>query len=235
MKASIFSFATEPLVIEATLLAARKISGGALCTASTGFVRKQAEKDQSIMSEKVDAAISVVIMPDQSTVFDFDLTLQKMVLGDRHPVAVDLKLEIGWRRQDSSEVNTTVLEAAYLVAPMAEPRVFLTISPVSLLGLQAAAYKLSFTFENPSMHFLTFNVSLQASEDFAFSGSKTCAISLVPISRQRLTYQILPSQKDKWIEVHLDVVDAYFGQTLKVLPGGKGVKVDRKGNVLVKV
>jgi trafficking protein particle complex subunit 11 len=122
-----------------------------------------------------------------------------------------------------------------LVAAMAEPRVMLTISEASFGVPEMSAHKLSFMIENPSMHFLTFNVSMEASEDFAFSGPKTCAVSLVPISRQTLTYRILPNKKDDWIGVHLTVVDAYFGQTLRVLSGGEGVKVDKKGNVLVKV
>jgi len=118
---------------------------------------------------------------------------------------------------------------------MAEPRVMLTVSPAGLGPLDIEAHKLSFTIENPSMHYLTFNVSMEASEDFAFSGPKACAISLVPISRQTLNYRILPNKKDEWIAVHMNVVDAYFGQTLRVLPGGREVKVDKKGNVLVKV
>ncbi|KIX95367.1 uncharacterized protein Z520_08884 [Fonsecaea multimorphosa CBS 102226] len=231
--ASLYSFAAEPLVIEAILLTATKIVGGAVCSASTGIVRKTAETGAA--TKDSDATISTVIKPDHTETFDFDLTLQKLVLGDRHTVAVELALEIGWRRQDSEEVSTTLLEVPRLVAPMAEPRVMLTVSSTSLGPLNIEAYKLSFTIENPSMHYLTFNVSMEASEDFAFSGSKACAISLVPISRQTLNYRILPNKKDEWIAVHMNVVDAYFGQTLRVLAGGSGVKVDKKGNVLVKV
>ncbi|KIW31577.1 uncharacterized protein PV07_03211 [Cladophialophora immunda] len=231
--ASLYSFATDPLVIEAILLTATKIVGGAVCSATTGIVRKAAETDAAVKDP--DATISTVIAPDHTERFDFDLTLQKLILGDRHTVAVELALEIGWRRQDSHEVNTTLLEVPRLVAPMAEPRVMLTVSSTSLGPLNIEAHRLSFTIENPSMHYLTFNVSMEASEDFAFSGPKACAISLVPISRQTLNYRILPNKKDEWIAVHMNVVDAYFGQTLRVLPGGHGVKVDKKGNVLVKV
>ncbi|KIW91250.1 uncharacterized protein Z519_08146 [Cladophialophora bantiana CBS 173.52] len=232
--ASIYSFATEPLVIEAILLTATQIVGGAVCSATTGIVRKMVETSDAV--KDTNATISTVITPDHTETFDFDLTLQKQILGDRHTVAVELALQIGWRRQDSDEVSTTLLEVPRLVAPMAEPRVMLTVSSTSLgPSSNIGAYKLSFTIENPSMHFLTFNASMEASEDFAFSGPKACAISLVPISRQTLTYRILPNKKDEWIGVHMNVVDAYFGQTLRVLPGGNGVKVDKKGNVLVKV
>ncbi|KAK4940018.1 hypothetical protein LTR10_019755 [Elasticomyces elasticus] len=227
-----YSFATEPVMIEAILLVATKISGGAVCSSSTGIVRKQS--DSSSTEDKT--PISAIILPDQTEIFDFDLTVQKLILGDRHTVGVDLALEIGWRRQDSETVNSTVLEVPKLVAAMSEPRVMLTISKAGSPGSsEFSAYRLHFMVENPSMHFLTFNVSMDASEDFAFSGPKASSLSLVPISRQSVTYRILPNKKDEWIGVHLTVVDAYFGQTLRVLPGGPDVKVDKKGNVLIKV
>ncbi|KAK5327499.1 hypothetical protein LTR93_002883 [Exophiala xenobiotica] len=229
--ANLYSFATEPLTIEAILLTATKIQGGAICSATTGVVRKSTTSDATPDKD----TISSVVLPDQTAIFDFELALQKMILGDRHTVGIDLALEIGWRRQDSDEVNTTVLEVPKLIAAMAEPRVMLTTSHSALGSSEFSAYRLSFTIENPSMHFLTFNVSLDASEDFAFSGPKACSLSLVPISRQTLTYRILPNKKDEWIAIHLNVVDAYFGQALKVLPGADNVKVDKKGTVFVKV
>lgn len=231
--ASIYSFATEPLIIEGILLTAIKIVGGAVCSSSTGIVRPQTEPSREAANKT--ETISTMIEPDHNEIFDFDLTLQKLILGDRHTVAVDLELEIGWRRRDCDTVNTTVLAAARLVTPMAEPRVMLTTASVPLAVPTVVGHRLSFTIENPSMHFLTFNISMEASEDFAFSGPKTYTLSLVPISRQTLTYQILPNKRDEWIGIHLNVVDVYFGQTLKILPGGDGVKTDKKGNVLVKV
>jgi hypothetical protein len=229
--ASICSFAREPVVIEAILLTATKIVGGAVCSTSTGIVRKQTEGSAS----KDDSAISVVMLPDHTEIFDFGLTAQKLTLGDRHTVGIDLALEIGWHREGSDKVNTTLLEVPRLVAPMAEPRVLLTTTDAPSPAPDLPARQLNFTLENPSMHFLTFNVSMEASENFAFSGPKASALSLVPISRHTLTYRILPNKTDQWISVNLKVVDAYFGQTLSVLPGGEGVKVDKKGNVLVKV
>ncbi|KIW12910.1 hypothetical protein PV08_08097 [Exophiala spinifera] len=228
--ANLYSFADEPLTIEAIILTATKVEGSATCSSTTGMVRRP-----GMESAQDKATISSSVLPDQTTIFDFELSLQKVVLGDRHTVGVDLALEIGWRRQDSNGVNTTVLEVPKLVAAMAEPRVLLTASQATLSASGPSVHKLVFTLENPSMHFLTFNVSLDAAEDFAFSGPKACSLSLVPISRQSLTYRILPNKRDKWVEVHLNVIDAYFGQTLRILPGGDGVKVDKKGKVFVKV
>jgi trafficking protein particle complex subunit 11 len=236
LSTGLFSFATEDIIIEAILLTATKVTGGAVCSSTTGVVRRNPSKAiNTTVSDPDEASISATMKPETTELFDFDFTLQKLVLGDRHSVAVDLALEIGWRRHDSDEVNTTVLEAPEFLAVMSEPRVTLNIAADTVNAAGLALHTLMFTIENPSMHFLTFNVSLEASEDFAFSGPKACAVSLVPMSKEILTFRILPNKKDTWIGVSLNVVDAYFGQTLKVLPGGKGVRSDKKGNVFVKV
>lgn len=227
--ANLYSFATVPIVIEAILLTASKIVGGAVCSTSTGIIHREGDTTKTA----ADDIISTTILPDQTEKFGFDLSVQKLVLGDRHTVGIDLALQIGWRREDSKEVNTTVLEVPKLVAAMAEPRVMLTVSPMPKGGLRI--YKLDFMLENPSMHFLTFNISMDTSEHFAFSGPKSSVLSLVPMSRNTVTYRIMPNIENAWIGVSLNVVDAYFGQTLKILPGGEGVKTDKKGNVSIKV
>lgn len=227
--ANLYSFATVPIVIEAILLTASKIVGGAICSTSTGIVYKEGD----VAKSDTDNVISSTVHPDQTEKFGFDLSVQKHVLGDRNTVGIELALQIGWRREDSNEVNTTVLEVPKLVAAMAEPRVMLTVSPAYKGDLRI--YKLDFMLENPSMHFLTFNISMDTSEHFAFSGPKSAVVSLVPMSRNTVTYRVMPNTEDAWIGVNLNVVDAYFGQTLKILPGGEGVKADKKGNVSIKV
>jgi trafficking protein particle complex subunit 11 len=245
--ANLFSFAIEPVEIEAILLTTTKISGGAVCSSTTGVLKEDAGRTAPTNPE-----ISTSIAPEQTCCFGFDLTVQKQILGDRHTVALDLALEIGWRRTGSERVNTTILEVPRFVIPMAEPRVLLTVdktTPVphhddmSLLALR-------YTIENPSMHFLTFNIAMEASEDFAFSGPKASAVSLVPISKYETVYRVLPNRRDtessrelrkertvkgEWIKVSFNVVDAYFNQTLRVQPAGDGVRLDKKGAVLVRV
>lgn len=227
--ASLYSFASESIVIEGILLTAKDIVGGAVCASETGVVKKGPGDVRQGGADGIRTAIH----PEQTERFAFDLSIQKLVLGDRHTVGLDLLLEIGWRRQDSEEVHATVLEVPRLVAAMAEPRVILRALPVSLDS--EVAYRLEFMVENPSMHFLTFNLAMEASEDFAFSGPKTAVLSLVPMTRSAVVYRILPSKTGEWIAVNMNVVDAYFGQTLTVLPGDDGVRVNKKGGVLIKV
>ena len=47
--------------------------------------------------------------------------------------------------------------------------------------------------ENASNHFLTFGVSMDTSEEFAFSGPKLSAVPVLPVSRREVEYRILPT------------------------------------------
>ena len=83
------------------------------------------------------------------------------------------------------------------------------------------------------MHFLTFSITMESSEDFAFSGPKAANVSLVPLSRQSVEYRIVSSKSKQWVRVNLGVVDAYFTKTLKVNPANELVRSDKKHNVSV--
>lgn len=230
--ASLFSFATDEIEIESASLNVHGVVGGATCDASPGL--RKASQSQNHPSQS--AINSKVIAPDETQDYCFDLMVQKILLGDRHAVGLDLTLQIAWRRPRSDEVAVSTLEIPRFVAPMAEPRVLLT-SPVPLSPPEASTglviYQLKFILENPSMHFLTFNLTMESSEDFAFSGSKATSLSLVPVSRHSIGYRLLLSKTDAWIGVNLGVVDAYFGKQLRVLPAGDGVRSDKKGNISV--
>ncbi|ETN36635.1 uncharacterized protein HMPREF1541_08913 [Cyphellophora europaea CBS 101466] len=244
--ANLFSFAIEPIDIEAILLTTTKITGGAICSSTTGVLRDETLTEPAGLAEKISASIA----PEQTRSFNFDLTVQKQVLGDRHTVALDLALEIGWRRPGSNGVNSSILEVPRFVVPMAEPRVLVTVdNKASVPGQEdMKLMSLRYIIENPSMHFLTFNVAMEASEDFAFSGPKANSVSLVPISKYEMVYKILPNKRDtegsrerrknrdakgEWLKVQLNVVDAYFNQSLRVQPAGGGVRLDKKGGVVV--
>jgi hypothetical protein len=250
--ANLVSFATDPIVIEGILLTSTKVTGGAICSSSTGILRKpssgSAEDDQ----------ISTIISPEQSRAFDFSLTVQKLLLGDRETVSLSSSLEIAWRRSSSDRVHNTTLEIPRFVIPMAEPRVLVTAKKLPSIRKGVAEielFLLTYVIENPSMHLLTFNVSMESSDDFAFSGPKACSISLIPISKQEVKYRLMPREskdarvksraaegaagKEDWVKVQLNVVDAYFNQTLRVQPaipedgGEERVKVDKKGGIVL--
>ena len=133
---------------------------------------------------------------------------------------------------DDKESTMSMLEIPRYLAPMAEPRVLLTAQPnadAPISGLRP----LVFTIENPSMHFLTFSISMESGEDFAFSGPKATNISLVPLSRHSVEYRVISPKTSEWIRVSLGVVDAYFGKTLRINPANELVRSDKKHNVSV--
>ncbi|KAJ5587908.1 uncharacterized protein N7459_003673 [Penicillium hispanicum] len=218
LNSKVVSFATEPLLIDKVALKLLNVTGGAVCT---------------LEPEVLVSPETPHLSPEELRDSNFFLDIQKLTLGDRRPSAVNLALEIAWRRQGSGAISSdtdervtlSTLEIPRFVVPMGEPRVLASASASSnLLGL----VHLDYTLENPSTHFLTFNLMMEASEQFAFSGPKTTVIQLVPLSRHTVRYNLLAAKRGLWIQPQLVVVDTYFNKTLRVLPTGD-MRADKKG------
>ena len=211
------SFASEPLFITCMSLVVEETEGGIVC--------------QIVDNEKKDVAQT--INPGEFLDSNFELTVQKLRLGDKDPANIDLRVDVMFHRQDSTENISTRLEVPQLFLPMAEPRVLLTNHTRTDHDIIPGLCELVLTIENPSMHYLTFNVGLESSDEFAFSGARASAMSLTPISRHQVPYRILSRRSGAWVQVNFTVVDTYFGKALRVQPASEGVKVDQKGNVFV--
>lgn len=216
LDSKVVSFAAEPLVIESAALILLDIQGDAICRIS----------DERLITPK-----KVEIAPEELRESEFDLDIQKISLDDRRPANVNLTLEIKWRRasspsnEDHDSTTTSTLAIPRFLVPLGEPRVLASATPSSTLpGL----IHLDYTLENPSMHFLTFTLTMEASEHFAFSGAKMKALQLVPLSRHTVRYNLLAFKQGLWIQPQLTVVDTYFNKTLRVLPTD-GMRVDKKG------
>lgn len=219
LNAKMVSFALEPLVIENVSLALSGIHGGAIC---------------DISPEILISPESPQIAPEELRESEFMINIQKLSLEDRRSAALSLSLDIRWRRPDTDDTDsasdrnsatTTSLAMPRFLVPMGEPRVLASATPSDTLP---GFIHLDYTLENPSMHFLTFSLTMEASEQFAFSGPKTTVIQLVPLSRHTVRYNVLSSKRGQWIQPQLVVVDTYFNKTLRVLPTG-GMRMDRKG------
>ncbi|KAJ5995707.1 hypothetical protein N7481_002684 [Penicillium waksmanii] len=222
LNSKVVSFALEPLVIENMALKLLDLSIGAVC---------------DIEPEVLVSAEAPHLSPEELRESNFFLDIQKQLLGDRRPTALSFALEITWRRaspegvKESAHTTTTtttttsVLEIPRFVVPMGEPRILASSSPSTKLP---GMIHLEYTLENPSTHFLTFNLMMEASEYFAFSGPKTTVIQLVPLSRHTVRYNILAAKRGLWIQPQLVVVDTYFNKTLRVLPTGE-MRADKKG------
>lgn len=211
----IVSFASEPLVIENVSLGIVDIQGGAICElGSEALITPEASQ---IQLEELRAS-------------EFILNVQKTSLDDRRSVTLELSLHIEWRRSSSSSEQaeaTTVSTLAMprFLIPMGEPRILASATPSKEV---AGLVHLFYTLENPSMHTLTFNLTMDASEHFAFSGAKTRALQLVPLSRHKVQYNLFAFKPGMWIQPQLVVVDTYFNKTLRVLPT-EGMRADKKG------
>lgn len=171
---------------------------------------------------------------------DVELTTQKLSLDDRRPTVLELSVKITWSLHAGSETASTLLPVPRLTLPSSEPRVLCTIAE----GLDDnETLTMQYHLENPSTHFLTFALTMEANELFALSGPKYRTLSLAPLSRHHVEYRLLVHDVDAtekvgnehWIWPVLQVVDSYYHKNLKVHSGGPGVKFDEKRGIGIKL
>lgn len=219
LNSKVVSFALEPLVIEKLSLILLEANGGAIC---------EVHPEELITPETPHLA------PDELRESNFCLDIRKLLLGDRRPTAITCTLEINWRRQSSGSVTsptmdhsttTTRLDIPRFVVPMGEPRVLASATPSNTTS---GLINMEYVLENSSTHFLTFNLVMEASEQFAFSGPKSTVVQLMPLSRHRVNYNLFAAKHGLWIQPQLVVIDTYFNKTLRVLPTGD-MRSDKKG------
>jgi hypothetical protein len=170
----------------------------------------------------------------------FDVVAQKRLLDDRSQSSLDVSFIIKWRRianQDDEEtarvVNTTTLPVPRFNIFGIEPRVLASVSylPLHQEGQRGSpvALVLTISIENASNHFLTFGLTMESSDEFAFSGAKQTTVHLLPVSRRSVRYRLLPLVRGgTWIRPGLVVRDKYFQKVLRVIPT-EGMKMDKDG------
>ncbi len=152
--------------------------------------------------------------------------VQKLDLEDRRATFLDLQLEVKWHRHGSSTPSTiTHIAIPELVIPFGEPRV---LASARNGELPSGVIHLDYIIENPSMYTLTFTLSMGTSEEFAFSGVKNVSVQLVPLSRHKVRYNVMPLVKGVWISPQFRVYDTHFHKILKV-NATEGVRHDKKG------
>jgi trafficking protein particle complex subunit 11 len=217
------SFALEPLIIEDISLDIIALNGGITCSASKA-------------ATEVAVPGKVVIQPRSIEECLFTVLTRKLSLDDRRSASLDLSLVIKWRRASSptpisppttsrTTVNTTRLPVPRLLVASSEPRV---LASVVYSRSFPSLIHLSYTIENPSMHFLTFGVLMSPSESFAFSGPKQVTVQLLPLSRRTLRFALLPAVKGEWVRVSFIVRDRYFQKVLRILVT-EGMRFDKEG------
>ncbi|KAI4255717.1 MAG: hypothetical protein LQ352_002434 [Teloschistes flavicans] len=223
--ARLASFASAPLLIEHIDLEATNTPDGAICSVSKHAIPQ-----------------TLAVAPNSSQKIGFQITVQKFDLDDRRSTTVSFLLRIRWRREqsDSAPAATTTIQCPNLTVPFGEPRVLASIaaSPTQKAIPEALSTEpddesnriipITYIIENPSTHVLNFAVSMDTSDDFAFSGPKTTSVTLVPMGRETVRYRILPMKRGGWITPGFRVLDIGFQQVLKVWGTG-GLRNDKGG------
>ncbi|KAL8770035.1 MAG: hypothetical protein Q9209_004073 [Squamulea sp. 1 TL-2023] len=207
------SFSTEPLVIENIALEVLNVHDRASC---------------KISNVPLSSTSNAIIGPNDFHESRFQIDTQKLDLDDRRSTAVQLQIQVCWRRKQSgiaTTTATTLLPVQDLIIAFGEPRVLASAGPPQE---ESQAIPLEYTIENPSTHVLNFDLSMETSDDFAFSGPKAMTLNLVPVSRTTVRYNIVPLVRGKWITPRFRVLDTGFKQVLRVDATG-GMRSDKKG------
>ena len=180
----------------------------------------------TITAVDVDPTKSYTLPPGDLLERRFVIDAQKLNVDDRRTTFFDLDLEVTWRRKGSiGSATITRLPLPDLAVPFGEPRVLACARDGAN---PSGVIRLDYMIENPSIYTLTFSLTMDTSEEFAFSGVKTISLQLVPLSRHCTGYNILPLVKGAWISPQLKVYDTQFHKNLKI-HGTGGLRNDRKG------
>ncbi|KAJ6787902.1 hypothetical protein PWT90_01885 [Aphanocladium album] len=209
------SFAQENVRVLDTEVEVTECVGGARCSISK--LTRIAEPE------------GLLVEPKTMHEAQFQLEAQKMQLEDRSPVSVDLTFKIKWCRAESAPdapVNTTIMPVGRYLVLGSEPRVLAT----AFHGQpdETSTMQLDLTIENPSNHLLTFGLTMDPSDEFAFSGAKQTTLHMLPMSRRTATYRLLPLKRGCYIRPGLVVRDKYFQKVLRIIPT-EDMKIDKDG------
>jgi hypothetical protein len=207
-----FSFASEDLVVEDLAVGVIGTNGNIQCSSTKATAIPEG---------------GILVSPKSLDEAEFDIITHKTSLDDRGTATLDVSLAVKWRRGiEGSALNTTILAVPRLLVSSSEPRVLAAVSYSTTIP---SAIHFDITIENPSNHFLTFNLSMEPSEKFAFSGIKTSNLQLVPLSRRTTRFRLLPFVKGDWIgPVRCVIKDRYFQKILKIAPT-EGIRSDKEG------
>ncbi|TVY18166.1 Trafficking protein particle complex subunit 11 [Lachnellula arida] len=206
------SFATDDLIIEDMGVEVLGVNGGITCTTKKPMAIP--EGGLKVTPKSLEEAL-------------FDVCTQKLSLDDRGTATLDISLAIKWRRDaEGSSLNTSTLAVPRLLVSSSEPRV---LAAVSYSANIPSMIHFDVTIENPSNHFLSFGLTMEPSEKFAFSGIKQSTLQLVPLSRRTMKFRLLPNVRGDWIgPIHCVIRDRYFQKVLKIAPT-EGLRIDKEG------
>ncbi len=215
------SFATEPLIVEDVALRLVDIHESAICHITR--------------DSPAPTSSAITLAPQDSHETRFQITAQKLDLDDRRATTVRFQFQLRWRRNHpDAPSTTTTLPAPDLLIPFGEPRVLASAgAPRRAMDDDdddntSIIIPLTYTLENPSTHVLHFTLTMETSDDFAFSGPKTTTVNLVPVTRTTVKYNMIPLVRGRWVTPRLRVLDTGFRQVVRVVGTG-GMRNEKVG------
>ena len=201
-RTKITSFATDTLVVETVYLEMSNLKNPAKLNINDAITSNE----------------PIELVSNSQHMRTFTLDVQKHNMDEQRPVIATPILHLHWRRLDSVKHGSvhSRLELPRLSLASSEPRVLARQIPTS----NARTIAIGYVIENPSVHLLTFNISIESSEEFAFSGPKSSTLHLTPLSRQEIKFLFMPFSEGAHIRPNVQVMDVYFNKFLGVIPTG---------------
>lgn len=212
LKLHLKSLASEEVILNGGEMQVSNIGEGATCSLQ-----------QPVMK-------TVTLATSETFDLEFVMDIQKESLDDARPAIVDANMLVSWRRYDSDPDSAirTIIPAPRLDLPTSEPRALATRQKTTDDG----SIPLTITLENPSMHYLSFEISLEPTDDFILGGPTNKSLNLVPLSRTAVEFTILPMVSGTSLRPLVKVVDTYFNKLLHIHPG-EGMNADDAGHLII--
>lgn len=208
LRTELTSVGTEDVSIKNVQLDIISVSAGATCS----LFDAPSSKDEVTLKSGITLARI------------FKLDTQRLELEDLRTTNVEAALKIEWCRSGTDNTTITSIPAPRLVFPSSEPRVLVSRQRSTV----DSSIPIDLIMENPSMHFLSFNISLEPDETFAFSGPKLATKHLAPMSRHTIRYNVLPFDPNTPIQPEFKVVDIHYNKSLHINPTGD-IQLNDKG------
>lgn len=212
LQAFLESQASEEIVIKSSDLSVSRVGEGAKCSVSR------------------ESPLDVSVAPLEHYERTLLLDIQRENLDEAHPSIIDSSLKVKWRRIGAKEDDFTesIIQVPRLSLPTSEPRALATRYAMA----DDSSIRLVITLENPSMHYLSFETTVEPTDDFVLSGPTRCSTNLVPLSRHSLEYTILPMIHGAFIRPFVKTIDTHFNKLLRIHPG-EDLAADEAGNIII--
>ncbi|CAN6640603.1 hypothetical protein TRVA0_018S01090 [Trichomonascus vanleenenianus] len=184
-----------------------------------------------VVSEPVFELAREQFIHNEGTKIDYEF---ETVRGSKEirSVAAQAQLRIAWSRVGSDTINQFYVPPIQLNLPLYEPRAILDYE------VQGEYIKLTYYIENATGHILTYAVTMGSSALFAYQGPKNVSLRVLPYTRRKLEYLLLPllngallqsSDSSRMLKLpQMKIHDTFFKRTLVIVPAHGALRADKQ-------